>query len=95
MGFRRRAGGGKRDTMEAAIVQALRAVGVGVWQLGGTGNPDLLCRLRHGWLPLEVKSGHAGTLTMNQQSLQWPVVRSVDEALQAVGAVRTRSDQAV
>ncbi len=88
MGFRRRAGGGKRDAAEAEIVSVLRQRGYGVWILGGTGNPDLLVLARgtqQRWHPMEVKTGK-GTLTINQMSLQWPVVRSVEEALSAIGA---------
>ncbi len=85
MSYRRRAGGGKRDTAEAEIVAALEAVGARVWRLGGTGNPDLLT-LRAGiYVPLEVKTAKGG-LTPNQQSIPWSVVRSVDEALRAIGA---------
>ena len=87
MGFRRRAGGGKRDIAEAAIVEALEACGTRVWRLGGTGNPDLLC-LRGGiYTPLEVKTDK-GKATANQQTIPWPIVRSVDEAIHAVTHVR-------
>lgn len=85
MGYRRRAGGGKRDSAERAIVEALEAAGVRCWRIGGTGNPDLICRCRGGrWQPLEVKTGK-GQLTPNQAPDNWPVVRSVDEAFLAVG----------
>jgi Holliday junction resolvase len=84
MGYRRRAGGGKRDSAEAAIVDALEAVGARVWRIGGTGNPDLLC-LRGGiYTPLEVKTGK-GAATVNQQSIPWPIVRDVAQALMAIG----------
>lgn len=90
MSFRRRAGGGRRDSAEQAIVEALEAYGVRVWKIGGTGNPDLLCLYRGVWVPLEVKSGPAGRLTRNQQDLVWPVVRNVDEAIYAFGALWRR-----
>lgn len=83
--FRRRAGGGRRDAIEAEIVQELERVGASVKRLGGTGNPDLLVRFGAKWLPLEVKSGKRGRLTRNQWGLEWPVVRSVEEALTAIG----------
>ncbi len=86
MSYRRRAGGGKRDTAEAEIVAALEAVGARVWRLGGTGNPDLLC-LRAGiYVPLEVK-GTKGRLTPNQATIPWRVVTTPSEALAAIGIV--------
>ena len=87
MGFRRRAGGGKRDAAEKAIVEALEAHGAKVWRLGGTGCPDLLVAYRDRYVPLEVKSGK-GSLTRNQGTIPWPVVRSEAEALQAIGLKR-------
>ena len=82
----KRAGGGKRDSAEAAIVQALEATGARVWRIGGTGNPDLLC-LRGGiYTPLEVKTGK-GTMTAHQSGIPWRIVRSVPEALRAVGVM--------
>ena len=84
MGWRRRAGGGRRDASEVPIVAALEALGASVWKLGGTGNPDLLVRYQGLWTPLEVK-GTSGSLTRNQQALSWPVVRTVHEACAAIG----------
>lgn len=88
MSFRRRAGGGKRDAVEAEIVSALEAVGARVWRVSGTSNPDLIVLWRGIWRPLEVKSGKDGRLTRNQQDLAWPVVRTVDEALAVIGGTR-------
>lgn len=88
MGFRRRAGGGKRDAIEASVIAALQAVGVRCWRLGGTGNADVLTLYRGRYLPLEVKSGPRGRLTRNQGDIPWPVVDSVDEALSAIGAMK-------
>ncbi len=84
MGWRRRAGGGKRDTAEDPIVAALEAVGASVWKIGGTGNPDLLTLYRGVWRPCEVKTGK-GALTPNQARLQWPVIRTVQDALDLIG----------
>ncbi len=84
MGWRRRAGGGKRDTAEDPIVAALEAVGASVWKLGGTGNPDLLVRYRGIWTPAEVKTGK-GALTKNQGGLLWPIWRCPEDALRAIG----------
>ena len=85
MSFRRRAAGGRRDTAEPAIVAALHACGVQTWQLSGTGNPDLLCRRRGRYLPLEIKTGKAKA-NANQQDIPWPIVRTVAEALAVVNA---------
>ncbi len=87
MGWRRRAGGGKRDLAEDPIVAALEAVGASVWKLGGTGNPDLLTLYRGVWRPCEVKTGKGG-LTANQEHLKWAVVRTPEDALKLIGAVR-------
>lgn len=85
MSFRKRAGGGKRDAIEPAVIQALEACGVRCWRIGGTGNPDVLTLSPIGrYLPLEVKSGKAG-LTKNQADIPWPIVRSVAEALALFG----------
>jgi Holliday junction resolvase len=74
----------RRDANERAIVEALEAVGCTVTQVSGTGAPDLLV-VRQGRLyAFEVK-GKAGRRTEAQQLSQWPIVRTVDAALQAVG----------
>lgn len=87
MGYRRRAGGGRRDAIEPAIIERLRAMGCQVWLLSGTGNPDLLVRLPSGlWQPFEVKTGKA-KLTANQDARNWPVLRSVEDAMREVGAL--------
>lgn len=87
MSFRKRAGGGKRDTAEKAIVDALEAVGARVWRLGGTGNPDLLVLFRARYTPLEVKT-EKGRTTANQTNIPWPLVRLPEQALHAIGAIR-------
>ena len=83
----------KRDAIEPEIIQALRAAGCRVWQLS---KPfDLLCGRSGRFTVLEVKSGKAGRLTSAQEAdlaraegLPVYVVRAVEDALQAVGAVR-------
>lgn len=87
MSFRKRAGGGKRDTAEQAIVEALRAIGARVWFIGGQGNPDLLVLFRGRYTPLEVKT-EKGRTTVNQTHIPWPLVRLPEQALQAIGAIR-------
>lgn len=85
MGYRRRAGGGRRDAAEGAIIRALTAVGAQTWQVGGTSNPDLLVRFRDRLYGFEVKTGK-GTLTKNQNAYDWPVIRTPEDALQHIGA---------
>ena len=85
MGWRRRAGGGKRDSAEKGILDALQAVGASTFQLSGTGNPDVLVGFRGRWFVFEVKTGK-GRITGNQGDIQWPIVRSVDEAFRVIGA---------
>lgn len=82
----------KRDANEPEVLDALRAVGAAVYQLDWT--IDLLVRFRRLWFCLEVK-GPKGTLTDSQEEMIAQldrgaviVVRSVDEALKAIGAIR-------
>ena len=82
----------KRDTSEPEIVAALRAAGARVWQLD---RPfDLLCGIRGRFVVLEVKTGKAKATDAQESELHacqaggLPVylVRTVDDALQAIGA---------
>ena len=83
--FRRGGGGRRRDKNEPDIVKALRQVGCAVWQIGGTGLPDLLVRVPGSgrWVPLEVKSAD-GDLTEAQRGIVWAVVRTPEDAISAV-----------
>ena len=76
----------KRDAIEPAIIEALRGRGVTTWQVGGRGLPDLLCWYRGAPVVLEVKSGAQGRLSRVQAHLDapWPVVRTVEDAVEAV-----------
>lgn len=83
----------RRDTVEPAIVEALQALGWTITRVSGKGAPDILAR-RQGHasgLPsglcfgFEIKA-EKGRRTKAQQESQWPILRSVDDALQAVGA---------
>lgn len=74
----------KRDANEKAISQALRAVGAHVTSISGKGAPDLLVRYRGRLVAMEVKS-KAGTQTPAQEQSDWPIVRTVDDALIAIG----------
>lgn len=87
------------DTNHAEIVQALRRAGAAVQSLAdvGQGVPDLLVGLRGENFLLEVKQpGRRGELRVNQ--VEWhnawrgqcAVVRTVDEALQAVGLLNDK-----
>ncbi len=82
-------GGGKkkRDTSEGPIIEALKAVGCKVWQLNGSGIPDLLVKRGGKLFALECKT-NKGKLR-DSQSDEFPIVRTPDEALIAVGAVTT------
>lgn len=77
----------RRDVNEKPIVAALRAVGADVTLVSGKGAPDLLVRFRGRVFGFEVKS-QAGKPTAAQQVTHWPVIRSCDEALQAIGAMK-------
>jgi hypothetical protein len=84
----------KRDENEAAIIQALRKIGVTVYRMSGPGLPDTLCHDMRGratwngkihyWLPIEIKMP-GKTLTKAQRDTQlqspFPIVTSRDEAL--------------
>ncbi len=88
MGWRRRAGGGKRDAAEKPIRDALAGVGAECWQIGGTGNPDLLVRFpaRSGrFYAGEVKTGKAGE-TDNQGAFE--IWRTPEDVLKAIGLTR-------
>jgi len=78
----------RRDSNEAAIVQALRAIGAHVRQISAPGVPDLLVLYRGAVSLLEVK-GIGGELTAAQVQLSregWPVilVRTPDQAVRVV-----------
>jgi hypothetical protein len=75
----------RRDSIEPAIVEALRSRGVQTWQVGGRGLPDLLCWHRGRPVVLEVKSGNARLSAVQARAdAPWPVVRTVEEAVEAV-----------
>jgi hypothetical protein len=82
------------DGPQAAIVSALRKLGVSVYDTSraGSGFPDLVCGFRgRTWL-LEVKTG-SGSLTEEQEKFHGQfrgevyVVRNIDEALGTVGTI--------
>lgn len=87
----------RRDSVEAEIVEALRAVGVFVVYVSGDGCPDLLVRgrpCRHcgrSWDPLEVK-GPKGKARAKQAAAQYPLVRTIEEALDVVMRAATRKE---
>ena len=74
----------RRDEGEAEIVRALESCGAQVTRISGEGAPDLLIRFRGQLYAWEVKS-RTGTRTAAQEETQWMVIRSVDEALRAIG----------
>ena len=94
-----------RDLSEPEIIAALRKIGATVEQLDGTNIPDLLVGFRgRNWL-MEVKNpeGPKGGASQHGQKLSdgqadwhqaWPgqvaVVRTPEDALWAIGAMRDR-----
>ena len=77
----------KRDANEQPIVDALTGVGAHVTKVSGKGAPDLLVRFRAALYAFEVKS-QKGTQTAAQLETQWPVIRSPEDALRAIGVTR-------
>lgn len=84
----------RKDSVQLAVVQALRRIGVVVFVLNDEGLPDLLTydrRARSGldcWLPIEVKRSR-GQLTAAQRATYrvapFPIVETVDAALALFG----------
>lgn len=83
----------KRDANEGAIVDALERVGATVFRVSAPGAPDLLVAFRGYWIPMEIKTA-TGTLTPLQAGALsehgCPIVRSVDDALNALFAIVNR-----
>jgi hypothetical protein len=84
---------GKLDANHTEIVQALRKLGCPVLDISmvGGGAPDLVvATIRGEWIMLELKTAK-GVVSERQKQFhsKWPgiihIVRSVDEALRAVG----------
>jgi len=75
----------RRDLNEPDIVEALISVGAQVTRISGKGAPDLLVRFRGRHYGLEVKS-LVGRQTQAQTETDWPIVRTISEALSAIGA---------
>lgn len=85
---------GKVDANQSIIVEALKAAGATVQSLADVGNgcPDLACGFRGQNYLLEVKAAKGN---LNSLELSWhdnwngavTVVRTVDEALEAIGAI--------
>lgn len=75
----------RRDANEPGIVQALQQVGRRVIRHSGPGEPDLFVERVDGlWVALEVKSAK-GRRTKAQATSQYPIIRTREEALAAVG----------
>lgn len=84
----------KVDANQTSIVNALRQVGASVQSIATIGNgvPDLLVGFRGSNLLMEVKVGKSKLTTDETEwhqewSGQVAIVRSADEALQAIGAI--------
>jgi hypothetical protein len=82
----------RRDANEAPIVQALKRVGASVARISDVGMPDLVIWHRDRITLMEIKMPRGrATLAQERRTAEgWPVVtvRSVDEALRAIGAVK-------
>lgn len=83
----------KRDANEKEIIKALKQVGASVYQISGEGVSDLLVGFRGATYLLETKQ-KSGRLTDPQKYFleTWrggtiAIVRTVDEALKAIGAI--------
>lgn len=87
MTFRKGGAKKRRDANESGIVKALEAVGCRVFRVSGRGLPDLLIYRRGRCYAVEVKTAK-GLITPAQDRAPWPIVRTPDEALLAVGAIQ-------
>lgn len=86
MAFRRGGGGRRRDANEPALIAGWKAIGAQVWQVnGGEGLPDVLVRFRGVLHAFEIKTA-TGKLKPKQG--EFPIIRSMEDGLQAIGAVR-------
>jgi len=85
MTFRRGGAGKRRDSNEKAVIEALEAVGATIWQINGRRLPDLLVLYKGTWTPLAVKT-EKGDLQPGEEHARWPLVRSEEQALSAIGA---------
>ena len=74
----------RRDRNEGEIVRALEDLGYEVTRISGKGAPDILARKGTRLYAFEIKSS-IGTRTEAQAVTQWPVIRNVQQALEAVG----------
>lgn len=74
----------RRDSNEGEIRKALHAIGAQTWQINGRKLPDLIVLFRGRWFPLGVKT-QTGSLRPGEADAPWPLVRSVEQALAAVG----------
>lgn len=81
----------KRDAAEGPIRKALEAAGAIVIPISGKGAPDLFVVFRGQMWGAEVKTGK-GSLTEAQKESGagrlWPIWRTPEEALKAIGAAK-------
>ena len=74
----------RRDTAEKAIVEGLERLGAQVTRISGVGAPDVIARYRGVIYAWEIKSGK-GKRTPAQEETEWPIVRSLEDALALMG----------
>lgn len=84
--FRRGGAGKRRDANESAIIEVLKVLGCQVWQISGREVPDLLVYREGRYYPIEVK-GANGKRTESQRDVPWPIVRSVDDAINVINGL--------
>lgn len=84
MSFRRGGAGKRRDANEGSLIAGWRAIGAEVWQVSGTGLPDVLVRFRGRLHAFEIKTVK-GRETEHQGD--FPIIRNMEDGLQAIGAV--------
>lgn len=85
----------KRDIAEPPIVEALEAIGAEVTRISSPNAPDLIVKYRGVWTPLGVKTLRVGRkqaqLTKHEQKgVPWPLVKTPQEAYDAIGFVGLR-----
>lgn len=83
--FRRGGAGKRRDANESGLIAGWRAIGAEVWQVSGRGLPDVLVRFRGRLHAFEIKTA---TGKLRETQGDFPVIRTMDDGLRAIGAIR-------
>lgn len=75
----------RRDGNEKEIRQALEAVGAEVYPNSGKDRPDLLVLFQGRWTLMAVKMPNGRLTPGEKKRVPWTLVRSVEQALDAIG----------